>query len=552
MAAVVDVPGARSVLAWVTADSVDALDASVARFRQLYDGDRWAGSVSVRVDPSARTAVLVAANAPVELGEITVWGAPRANETVDLEAVVDDPAASTALHGLFVVLRDRNGIRAVTSANLAHTVSHARGDGVHAWATRGIAAAVAAGVRLRVAPERVPELLLYDFVIGDDELLDAVDVLHEAAVVDARGGEGAVSYPVPRERRLARGAPTSPADIVRAVHDLADVVRPAGDAWLGVTAGRDSSLLVRGIAQRGVRGRAFTLGWRGLEDADAGAAMCRALHWTHELAGIVPPDRGRNDAWDEIVAAAPWTEGMENPRAIALGSLDWERTDVTWLSGHGGEIGRGFYWGGRAAASPLDLLLHRVPSTVRADTRSALGARLETELTRADAFDRRGVDGLDAFYALNRMRKWVARVRPYEQFANIWPGYLGPDLVRVLLDLPHDARGDGSGFDAALALVGAPARVPAAASALPSRSVLVRARRAVGLRRKTGGDWPLLRPVLSAMGPPERVVLPVMGAPWWADVYERATSQPAAQRMAWNVIGIEAFATWLAGRDAAD
>jgi len=497
-----ELPACRSVLAWALGPA-PALDAAVARFGRLFAEDVVSTSVEDGI------AVMAATDRPVDLSGDVVWGTPS---------------------GVHVELpRDRV---ARTSAHLVHTLKTARGA-VTAFATRGVAAVVVAGVPLRLVAERAPELLLYDFVLGDDELLDGVTVLEEASVV--QGTE--VRSWSPREGRLAPGPPTRAAQLVDAVGDLAASVTERD--WLGATAGRDSALVVRALAARGVRGQAFTLGWPGFDDADVGASVAREVGWRHEIAAVTP--LRAESAWTAIVDASLSLEGVVNPRPIALGPLDWDRRGVTWFSGHGGEIGRAFYWATRTEDEPRSALLRRIPATIPAPARATIEARIDVELARGDALGRRGVDGLDAFYALNRMRKWVGRVRPYEQIDHFWPAYLGPDLVRLLLDIPAPSRADASVFDEALALVG---HRPATPAAPPTPTASPTKRRWFRRGTPATGDWPALAATLAAMGPPERVVLPQMGGAWWDAVTARARTHSASQRMVWNVIGVEAFAEW--------
>lgn len=423
------------------------------------------------------------------------------------------------LPGVWVVAGMRgDALRLVSSPVVMHTLVRARGAGAEAFATRGLAALLLAGREPRVAWERVAEWVFFDYVLGSEELLEGTEVLEEAALVDLHPDRAHVRSWWPRPVRWGPGAETTPAQVREAVRGEAARLAKLPGATLGLTAGRDSALVAE-VLPRG--SKAFTIGWTGHPDSDAAAARARALGLDHQVAEV-RPQRAR---FEELVRAAVWQEGIENPRTVAVGPLHWGAREAVWVTGHGGELGRAFYWPSGPPAS-LDAALEslmRPTAGITHEAAEALRARLGAQLL-ALADIRRSPDGaLDLFYAAGRMHKWLGRVLPYRQIAGFAPAFLAPTVVRALLDLPLEARLSGAAF-------GPPAQAHEARRTIRERAV-----------RKLRGreDWPLLRPLVAACRRPAAV--DVLGDAWWASTLDIARHHDWAQQWTWNVLATEAL-----------
>lgn len=441
-----------------------------------------------------------------------------------------------------VVAPHGGGVRAVTSASLVRTLVRADTGSRTAVASRGLAALALAGAPLRISAERMPELVRFDFVLGDDELLEGTRVLDEAAVVDF-GDDVRVASWWPRARRFAPGDPMDPDRLRAAVGAAGARMLAHDDARLGLTAGLDSLLLARGTVEAGVRPRAFTFGWEGNADSDGAREVAQALGLRHEVARVEP---GRATlTLDRLVEFAPWGEGQVNPRPLGVGPIAWDARDVVWVSGHGGELGRAFYWSGehprpgelprRAAALAADL------GGTSPEVQALLAERVRVDFERAAGLCGDGARALDGFYALGRMRKWTDRIVPFRHFRGVAAPMLAPDAVRALLDLPEHLRRDGSGMRAA---AGRPTELPSRSLA---RRGVGRALRAVGLRRRPTDpyaslDAPLVAALAAAAVARGSAARDALGATWWDGTVAFAQTQAWAQLVLWNAFAIDSLA----------
>jgi hypothetical protein len=455
---------------------------------------------------------------PLQTASRTVWGT-----TVLPNGGLDDVLEHGAdLPGVWVIAGVRpGGLRLVSSPVVMHTLVRAEGRAAEAFATRGLAAVVLAGREPRVAWERVAEWVFFDYVLGDEELLDGVEVLDEAALIDLDQGRASVRSWSPRSERWAPGPATRVEDVHHVVaHDARRLTGLPG-ARLGLTAGRDSALVARMLP---ADAPTFTIGWVGNPDSDAAAVRARELGLAHEIATVSPARL--DEGFESLVRLAAWQEGIENPRTVAVGPLAWDARDVLWLTGHGGELARAFYWpdGPPPTIDAAVELLMRPTDGLSAASAGHLRERLMTQLEELAEIRSDPAAVLDLFYAAGRMHKWLGRILPYEQITAFAPTFLAPQVVRALLDLPREARQLGQVFGP-----------PAPAVAVPAMTF--RERLARKLRGR--GDWPLLRPLVDERPHPQAVE--ALGESWWQSTLTIARHHDWAQQWTWNVLATEAL-----------
>jgi hypothetical protein len=531
-------PSTRAVLAVVRCPLADrpGVEARAAVLADTYraalgDGYRseltWDGDIGVwqfAEDPAA--------------DELLVWGRVVG---ADPEEIVRRPETATAALGVWVVAARRpDGVRLVSSVDFVHTLVRAREGARDVVATRGLAALVLAGGEPRVRREAIAEQVLHDYVFGPDELLAGTEVLEEAAVVDVTAAGTAIGSWSPRDTRLgdvAHGA--GPAELREIAGACAAALAGHPAAWLGLTAGRDSALVAAAAVDAGARPRTFTLGTAGMPDTVGAAAVAGRLGLEHAVVDVEPGDRGD---FSLLVRWAPWQEGMENPRTLLVGPLAWERRDVLWVSGHGGEIARGFYWDYVPAGTDPGAGLAGARGHMDAGAHDEMIRRLRATVAAVEPFAGSPREVLDLVYVVGRMFKWQGRVLPYPQLAAIAPVFLGPRALAVMRGLPQDDRQAGRAFDAALALGSGDPRPPAPpAGGGPGRASLP----ARVLRRIRGTppaiDWPLLLAARRGHDPHAGVVAATLGTPWIDHLMEIARTNPWAQRLLWNVLAIDAF-----------
>jgi hypothetical protein len=408
----------------------------------------------------------------------------------------------------------------------------------------------------------VPELIALDYVLMDDELLDGVEVLHEAAVVrsDARGDRVSTYWPV--EERFAAGPPTTPRQLREVLTQ--ELVRLAAvpGAHVALTAGRDSSLVASCLREAGLVLPALTMGYEGFPDLVGARAIAAAWGTEHHVlapasATAVAPDLRR------AVQLSAWTEGLEIGRNLVGGSMSWAGPDaVTWLGGNGGEIGRATYGAGRAHPSPDDDVLRRammweaVPAHWRR-ARPVFAQRMQQALDATRPSGRAGWDKIDVIYARGWMRKWLLRSRPRPEVRGMLTCYTSPALVQTLLNIPLEARVKKTVFDEALDLAdvnlhrvaqqaaGAKEKVAATTPPKPSLRDAVRGPLGRAARRVVPPAAPgTLGEVLGQL-PRDLVCHEVMGRSWWRETVHASHRSARAQHLLWNAVAVEALALWL-------
>ena len=490
---------------------------------------------------------------------VTLWGLPVGahGEATDAEitAVACDTARARDLLGVWVVLvESADGLRLVSSSDLVHTLVRASGPDGTAWATRGLAALRAAGSPPRLAHDRVPELLVFDYVLGDDELLENTTVLPEASVVDSdrRGHRSSTYWSV--SERFAPGPPTGATQLRAALG--ADAVRLAGvpGAHVALTAGRDSTLVMSCLREQGLTLPTFTMGYPGFPDAVGAQAVAAACGTSHRL---LTADSSAGAQWRRAVPKSAWTEGQDLAWNLVGPGMQWDGPEpIVWLAGSGGEIGRAFYWSSwTEGCSPVDELTRASLPRHWAAGRAALRDRVAQAYDATAETGRSGVDRLDVLYARGRMRKWLMRSMPRPEARGMLAAYTSPAVVRSLLDIPREDRRTGAVFDQALALdpqnlhVLAQAAVPAQPT-LPGRQALQPARL---LPRPLRHALRSLRPhtvpgplgsVLMQLGDSEAIVQ-TMGSSWWKETVRAAATDPWQGHVMWNALAVEALSVWL-------
>lgn len=547
---VAPIPLSSSILGAVRYDAHDGRQrfaSALDHLAELYGPLLPDGVVSATWDERSSIG-LVAVGATLGPGG-ACWGTPVGPEGAatgaELQAVIDDPRCARDLIGTWALAGwTPSGIRLVTTADETHTLKRVEAPGATAWATRGLAAHALAGVPPALATEVVAELVLFDFVLGDRELLDATRVEEAAAVVDLTRAGWVLGTYWPLGERLAPGPPTTPESLRQIVGDVARRVDLLPGAVLGLTAGQDSALLASTIAEQGGRVDTFTMGDPSWPDVVGARAVAEALGWTHTVLGPADPATTPPPSLDAAVGWSTWTEGLEIGRDLlgpALPHLPGERTVVTGL---GGETGRGVYWQGDAATSALDqLLAHR--RVLPPEQHAALAGRLEAALAAVAVEGRSGLAALDVFYIDQRVRKWQNRSRPVTWMHGTLGGMLGPVVTRALIDLPEDHRRTGSGFRAAIDLGHPPLRqivrdaIPASVTPTPWARLARRFRPPAV--PTPSAEAQLIEAILAQLPDGARHAEPALGAGVLAELRRQAATRPAARRQLWTVVAIEAL-----------
>ncbi|RJK92928.1 hypothetical protein [Vallicoccus soli] len=299
----------------------------------------------------------------------------------------------------------------------------------------GLALSTSAGVLARVAGpagldlEAAADLAALAWVGQDRTLHPRVRVLPAGARVVRRPGQPAQVRPgdvVVRALQDARRAPRGLRDdaVREAAASVAGLVRTAGTTYpevtLGLTAGRDSRVLVALLRHGGVKARHYTYGAPEDTDVRVAGLVADALGLAHapldeDVEGVV---RCWDGAVDGLLARA---DGLATLRHLGTPLEAAPGTLPVRLSGSGGETARAIYatpglvLGGGAAAGPVrrhlqDLLL-RVSAGVATEAAREHGRRRAAGYL--DAARDAGLGPFDAMelaYVDDRVRRWASSV----------------------------------------------------------------------------------------------------------------------------------------------
>lgn len=504
--------------------------------------------------PAARAGVIVLSPQELSLrvGDVVVWGVPVSSSGSatdrELRRALADPRCAAELDGVFVLAQiSADKIRLVTSPAFLFTLRRSGS----AFATRAFAAVALSGRRPRVNSEAVSQAVAMQCVMGGGEVLADVEACEEATVVDVSAAGIDQRCYAPLAERLGPGPPTTPGRLREVVGEVAGRCALLPGAWLALTAGRDSALALSCLASTGRPLPTVTMGWRGLPDVEGARAAARHLGWTHEVAAVTDARgrsvRGRRGLHglkvdgglvDWLARSARWLEGLQHPRDALSGWLRWPRQNTVWVTGHGGETGRAFYWGNDPDADPLDTIVNGPGGHLKGAGREALAEAVRGELALAAAIGRPS-DALDLLY-VRRQRGWVDRgTLPLPQIRDILPVHLHSSVTQALISSPRALRQGGDLYDMALSSEHAELwRITCRATG-----------RAAKLHRAPGmphliaypDDEPLLQRVLAGLAPEGLLARDVLGEAWWSWATRAASHEPWVRGLLWNAVSVEAL-----------
>jgi hypothetical protein len=513
--------------------------------------------------PGARATVFVASSRSVPEplpGDLLVWGSPVGSCGIateeELDGALSRPERARDLLGVYVLVAlEGLHVRMLTSAALPHTLTIARGPSGTAVTTKALASCIASGREPRIWNPGVTEQILFGYVLGSEELIDGTDVLDEATVVDvdADGVHQSSFWPI--DERFAPTPPTTVDGFIETLSDAAVRYASVPGANLGLTAGRDSTLLAASLRSRGLSICTFTFSddLFGLADLQAATETGKVLGvpHSHVRVSLDPPI----DAGGELVRTAVWHEGMQRAADYVCMGLDWEASDLHWLTGHGGEIGRAFYGVTSGATDPASHLMARFGGALRREAYAVLKERLQDQFAQLRTLGRPREDDLDVFYARHRMRKWLPRLQVLPQFKGLITGFLDPAVVSGLLGIPVGRRASASFFDEALARLGPDLAKPAAPPLPPRRRPI-----ASGIgraRRRLRATLPTVRATIThpthgmaydALGNLTNdgsTVRERQGDQWWEALVAQDQATGGVSERLWYVLSIEALAARL-------
>jgi hypothetical protein len=536
-------PSAQSVLGVVQYDArVDgavALRSRVAELRRLYEpafGDEFA--VAVKWLPEIRTGVVTAGyDAGDELQWPLVWGVPLDHQGFAAAPSVGGALANPLrgardLTGYFVIAGySRERLRLCTSPTLTHTLKRVRGAHATAWATRGWAALVLAGEQPALNEDAVADFIILGYTLRSDELLAGSVVLPDASVVDIdASGYREWNY-WPLAERVTTGPETTAAELREAIRTELVPVLATDGARLGLTAGRDSTLLASCAVEAGIRVGTFTFGKRWSDDVAGARAAARAIHVPHQVV-----DRTYGGLrWQRMAELSVWTEGLQAASALLDPTNLWGARSVRHVVGSGAEIGRAFYYKSSDPGQWFNTFVTDVRERMAATAAETLIARLDADMTELAALGCDVGTTVDLLYATRRMGKWLLRELPSIQIRDVLPAYLTPRLVGSLLNIAPNAKRSGAIF--AEAHMMAPVNLHSRATAAAGRFKTVRAR--LGRRSEIQAVHEFVGALQST--PHASVTAQLLGHDWLMSTLQRARTYPYARQHAWQLLAVEAL-----------
>ena len=448
-----------------------------------------------------------------------------------------------------------DGVRIASSAAVPHTLWRHSASGTEVLSTKGLAALLLAGTTPRPRREVLAELVAFDYVLGADGGLLDVEALPEAAAVDIGTDYVRIRSWWPLEQRWAAGPTSTAAQVAGAIEDAVRGLGHVPGARLGLTAGRDSAVVGGALVRVGTPLPSFTLGQ---DETEVTGARATAERLGLDYEAVPVTNTVPTAQWADVERIAPWIEGLDTPRPVAAGDIVWDATDVAWITGHGGEIARSFYW--RHPDESLDEAVSRLcvrGGPLLPAAREGLRERLRRQLAEAGKLRPAMPDRLDVFYATERMHKWINRGWPFAQVSGTTVPMLEPPVVRLLADLPLAGRTDGSSFAEIVGLLapGTPAHIrPQPPARAPRRGPVRRKVDRLRARWRSGGpagagaadlvatgepigDGPALLQLLADEPTVADAGRKLMGDAWWQATTGQVATSARHQRFLWNALG---------------
>jgi hypothetical protein len=327
------------------------------------------------------------------------------------------------------------------------------------WSNRLGALPIFAGTRPEADARGWSILAAAGWFLGDSTPIRGTRKIPPGTVIDVRGGEVGAQIDrretgVREERLVAPRGRGGLGDVGPAANQVAALARSLGEAWtvppaIDLSGGRDSRVSAAGAIKAGVDAR-FKTGDN--EDGEVDLVKRLVAAAPRELDHTVnkPEAEETADDLDTRLAAIHLVhDGMRNPQEVRRPTrLPHAAFVPPSMSGHGGEIGHGFYYANRRALFQLrrggtDGLVERLMTNARRGHAAATAAayeayRAECERVMA-AGGNVGLKGpslLDYFYLAERM--------PYRSGLGARSGRYSacvvPEFVRAAFDMKPSER----------------------------------------------------------------------------------------------------------------
>jgi hypothetical protein len=387
---------------------------------------------------------------------------PERAASVLAKALAADPDRLTELNPPFVAAvheADRDRLTIVGDFIGAARLYELRTDYGWIWSNRLGALPLFAGTRPEADPRGWAILAATGWFLGESTAIRGVRKLEPGSIVRAQGGAGPVSVTHDRSSRIADLVSPREADLKAsagvAVEQSLGLVRDAArlfDERLAVdlSGGRDSRLSSAAVISARVKAEFHTI------DLDPGEVdVVRKLlskargSWRHTVTEV-EDTAFEDDLRSRVENLHLVHDGMLNPNSLVRGPMPLPHAGhlPPVISGHGGELGHGFYYETRVklrriakrgtprAVSQLDKEARRQHSAADESAYAAYLEEVERTMEEGESYGLEGPNLLDYFYLSQRLafRSGIgARNDRYSTCAT-------PGFVRASFDLEPRQR----------------------------------------------------------------------------------------------------------------
>ncbi len=363
----------------------------------------------------------------------------------------DADAALTASAGAIAAKKPR-GVTIATDDRRARMISQvlgptalyeAAGDRVTAWSTHAVAAALLTHGAVDIDRGSVLELLACEFVGGTRTLATGVTAVPAGLIVDVEGGDARrTPYSTLGDRWEPVPEGTARDEAWTSLLASLEEETRGREVELGLSGGLDSAVVAVALKELGTAFTAFT--WTFLGEQSQAAALAQRLGIRHESreAPVRESDHGMADIDTEV----RWTEGLAP--LTAFGGPPVTESEIAWLTGGAGEIGRAFYYRGRVLPDdpPPDRLgLSRLVDFswslpgLDGDRADRLRGAVTSWIDDATRTGPAGWRVLDIVYGEQRFTRWGRSMVP-RTAADLVPAFGEPNVAAAFASLPLEDR----------------------------------------------------------------------------------------------------------------
>jgi hypothetical protein len=357
------------------------------------------------------------------VGEVPAEQAPRRLA----QALASAPERASELNPPFVIgVRDREGLTIVNDFLGAGRLYEMRFDGGWVWSNRLGALPLFAGVAPRADADAWAVFAAAGWFLGEATPILGASKVPPGTAIRVRSGSGGVDVEHVETGAVRRAVEPRRARFGDSAAAAADQVRgmasDLGEAWVGpiaisLTGGRDSRVSAAGALGAGIEAT-FNTGDQVPGEVDVVHELVAKAPRTmdHTVYSPEPEGEASDDLWERIRGIHLVHDGMRNPQEVRRPTdLPQAHWPAPTLSGHGGELGHGFYYATkdklrklrrgreRAVIAQLERNARRRHSAATDEAYALYLGECERTLAEGRSYGLKGPVLLDWFYMAQRL-----------------------------------------------------------------------------------------------------------------------------------------------------